>query len=1180
MKTRATRLPNLPRVITLVALLVALCTIWPSAIHLEAGKASTAHAAIPEKAAPPHVVQQAPLNGDLDSSFDGDGRVATNWTGLPNSNGYNVARALAIQSDGKIVSAGTVHSSGTIAYCFALTRHNSDGSLDVSFSGDGRGQHCFDLRDNGAYGVALQADGKIVAVGAAEPSFEPGAYAFAATRNSTNGSLDPTFGDNGETYHCFDSSGDWCEEVSVANGVAIQADGKIVMAGYTTQVSVTDFGIMRLRLDGSLDAFFSGDGKVTTDFFGGRDEARAVVYQPQPGKIVVAGTAQVSGGNYDFAVARYHDSNGALDPSFGGDGKVTFDFFGGDDGAYALTMQPDGKFVVAGAFYSAGSGYDFGVVRLLSNGDLDTAFGSGGYTAINFVGGTAEEVAKSVTIQDDGKIVLAGYAPGVGFDFALARLLPNGALDTSFSGDGKLTTDFGGASDMAGGVAIQPDGKIVAAGEAYMGATNREDFALARYISVSPPTSTPTNTHTPTRTPTTTRTPTITGTPTITPTPTQTLSPTITSTPTSTPTATATATRTATATATPCVLPTGPWQAASPYPMPITRYGFAQTATHFYVFGGVSNGIPVSTVHRYDIAAGTWSAPLAPLPFATYAPTCALMPGTNFVYCAQGMGGSGFARYDIVANSWTSLAPAPISERSGAASGAYNGRFFSTGGNGGSTALEIYDQATNSWSLDAPAPLDFSFAGYVQVGQYLYVVGGYSFTTTNNNTTIRLDMTVAPGVWSSGPAFTPQRADFGLAFDPGSGKLYAMGGDATGGGYFDSTNLVDELSLSAWPAGAWASSLPALPLPNRQSNQAGFFAGGQIYSVGGHLAEVWRRTNVIACLTPTVASTSTSTSTATNTATSTPTSTATQTLLPPTSTPTSTPAVTLTRTATNTATNTTVPTSTRTNTAVSTNTSTSTSIPTNTATATNVATNPPSNTPTNTPTSTSTPTNTQTSTPTNTLTITTTATVTATPTCPPAPNYQITRTTGNTLIPAPNLVPGSICNSCTVNIGLPFPYTFYDQTFTSANVSPRGTLQFMSSHGSGSNVCLPTNTLNYAILSYWDDFQVSPLPVMGVFTDVIGTAPNRILVLEWRVRNPTGPSSPDWELLLYEGEDRFDFIYRSAPGRGISATIGAQQATGQAPDQWVQWSCNTSNSIQAGDRLIFDRPSCPMGGYR
>jgi hypothetical protein len=124
----------------------------------------------------------------------------------------------------------------------------------------------------------------------------------------------------------------------------------------------------------------------------------------------------------------------------------------------------------------------------------------------------------------------------------------------------------------------------------------------------------------------------------------------------------------------------------------------------------------------------------------------------------------------------------------------------------------------------------------------------------NKTTSYRLDMSSAPGVWSTGPAFTQARADFGLAYDAGTNKLYATGGDATGGGFFDSTNLVDELPVASWPAGTWVASPPNLILPNRQGNQAGFYGAGKIWSVGGlvgqtfqFLAEVQRRSNGQAC---------------------------------------------------------------------------------------------------------------------------------------------------------------------------------------------------------------------------------------------------------------------------------------------------------------------------------------------
>ncbi len=393
----------------------------------------------------------------------------------------------------------------------------------------------------------------------------------------------------------------------------------------------------------------------------------------------------------------------------------------------------------------------------------------------------------------------------------------------------------------------------------------------------------------------------------------------------------------------------GAWVIASPYPIPDVRYGFAQTATHFYVFGGVSNGTRVPDVNRMDIATGMWQS-RASMPFSSEAPTCALMPGTNFVYCTEGDTGSGFARYDIVADSWTSLASIPGGDHYGSASGAFNGKVFVAGGTTGFvSAVQVYDVATNTWSAGTSAPNDFLLAGYQQVGQFLYVVGGFEASgpvarasaelssvlnrsqqstqpkvpMANNTTTWRLDMSSAPGVWTVGPAFTVGRADFGLAYDAGTNKLYALGGDLPGGGFFDSTNAVDELSVATWPAGTWMPSPPNLILPNRQANQAGFYGAGQIWSVGGingqtfqFLAEVQRRSNGSGpCGTPSPTPTFTPTATATATATHTPTATATATAaFTPTATATATAAFTPTATATATATSTATATATATHT--------------------------------------------------------------------------------------------------------------------------------------------------------------------------------------------------------------------------------------------------------------------------
>ena len=191
-----------------------------------------------------------------------------------------------------------------------------------------------------------------------------------------------------------------------------------------------------------------------------------------------------------------------------------------------------------------------------------------------------------------------------------------------------------------------------------------------------------------------------------------------------TPTVPPTATPTGSPSCTPGGTP-GPWSTATPYPISDVRYGFAQTATHFYVFGGVSNGTRVPDVNRMDLATGMWQS-RAPMPFTSEAPTCALMASTGIVYCTEGDTGSGFASYNIATDTWTPLASIPGGDHYGSASGAFNGKVFVAGGTTGFvSAVQVYDVATNTWSAGTAAPNDFLLAGYQQVGQFLYVVGGF-----------------------------------------------------------------------------------------------------------------------------------------------------------------------------------------------------------------------------------------------------------------------------------------------------------------------------------------------------------------------------------------------------------------------------------------------------------------------
>ena len=310
-------------------------------------------------------------------------------------------------------------------------------------------------------------------------------FIAGSTSIPTDGDLDPTFGVGGVVMTDFNASTD------LANAVALQADGKLVVAGTTytgNDFSDEDFAIARYNADGSLDASFGTNGKVTTDFPGLAAVISAVVVQPD-GKIVVAGGAYplftFAG---DFKVARYNP-DGSLDTSFGAGGIVTTIFPGDGSFAFALALQSDGKIIAAGTdFFDFNPGdmsdTDFALARYNPNGSLDTTFGNGGTVTTDFLG--HEDDVFSVLIQPDGKIVAVGSAnsPVDFYDFAAARYLSNGTLDTTFGTGGKMRVDFGNQDmDIAADAALQPDGKIVAAGTTVFDFGVEQDFALTRFNS-------------------------------------------------------------------------------------------------------------------------------------------------------------------------------------------------------------------------------------------------------------------------------------------------------------------------------------------------------------------------------------------------------------------------------------------------------------------------------------------------------------------------------------------------------------------------------------------------------------------------------------------------------------------------------------------------------------------------
>jgi uncharacterized delta-60 repeat protein len=223
---------------------------------------------------------------------------------------------------------------------------------------------------------------------------------------------------------------------------------------------------------------------VTTDFGDDRNEeahAHALAIQ-YDGKLVVAGVAYDDDSS-DFALARYLP-NGTLDSTFGDAGKVLTDFNSGSlDSVSAVALQPDGKLVVAGGFGNCCDFIinDFALARYRPDGTLDSTFSNDGKVLTDFNRGSDEE-ALTLALQPDGKLVVAGLSEASGsMDFALARYLPNGTLDATFGGDGTVLTDFdGGSSDTGIALAIQPrDGRLVVAG--FTGS----DIALARYHAIT-----------------------------------------------------------------------------------------------------------------------------------------------------------------------------------------------------------------------------------------------------------------------------------------------------------------------------------------------------------------------------------------------------------------------------------------------------------------------------------------------------------------------------------------------------------------------------------------------------------------------------------------------------------------------------------------------------------------------
>ncbi|MBW3544439.1 MAG: DUF4843 domain-containing protein, partial [Bacteroidetes bacterium] len=407
-------------------------------------------------------------SGTLDQDFGSNGYTITAFPG-----GGAGFHALTLQSDGKLIAVGDEHRNGSPS--FAIARYNTSGKLDASFGNAGLIVTDFEGGDDRARAITIQPDGSILVAGYAHNGSN---YNFALVRYLSNGSLDSSFGDDGKVRTPFVENRN-----AFGRAVDLQENGKIVVAGEAYNGTDLDFAIARYNHNGRPDSSWGDKGIILTDFSqGSSDKARAVAVQAD-GKVVVAGVTNNGTGD-NFALVRYQ-SNGQLDGSFGSGGKVITDFSAGPDEGRSLHLLSDGGILLAGEAYNGSNQIDFALARYRSDGSLDTSFGNGGKVTTPV--GAGDDPGRAVAVQGDGRILVAGevYSNGLA-DVALVRYQANGSLDNSFGTHqhGKVVTAFSEDDDVAYAIALSEDRLFIAG---HVGAdANTERGLVAAYTLAEP----------------------------------------------------------------------------------------------------------------------------------------------------------------------------------------------------------------------------------------------------------------------------------------------------------------------------------------------------------------------------------------------------------------------------------------------------------------------------------------------------------------------------------------------------------------------------------------------------------------------------------------------------------------------------------------------------------------------
>ena len=441
-------------------------------------------------------VANALTPGDLDPTFASDGTFNEPLgTGTrPGANLY----AVAVQPDGKIVTAGTATSSSPGSWD-VVARVLPNGALDPTFASGGKLLDQFGTPANEGFfpaAIAIQPDGKIVVAGTVS-NFTTQVSRAVVVRLTPEGAFDNTLDGDGILITQLGEGGNPDTNIFA---VAVLPDGRILIGGSgTDSAGKGNVLLARRNVDGSPDPSFGTGGKKLMQLgIGANANSSAIDLVLQPdGKIVIAGPAT----DVDYvqpdaaAVARFDADGQALDPSFGTGGKY-LGRFGATNRQFsisALAIGADGKPVLAGNTYDNSMGFPSSeamVARLNVDGaGVDSGFGTNGIFHQTFEGAAGDARLLDVVVQPDGKIVAVGNGEAAGFTVLILRLTPGGALDPLFSGDGRDLTQLGQSSSAFGSVALDAGGGILAAGQTLDNVNGNLDThpLLARYVADLPP---------------------------------------------------------------------------------------------------------------------------------------------------------------------------------------------------------------------------------------------------------------------------------------------------------------------------------------------------------------------------------------------------------------------------------------------------------------------------------------------------------------------------------------------------------------------------------------------------------------------------------------------------------------------------------------------------------------------